>query len=903
MKNFTSILGVALATSLLVFELSAAAEIKSAYGPAGDYACGIEIVEKATAFKENRDFAGGEAFLAAQRAKGFQSREMTQCLEMATFALYREEKSKDAEMNAILKHVVDQGETTFWGTAALGWMHVRGINPISVYWPWRKGQLIAPETKIVYGVDQAFAREGHYVISITGEAPLKVTALTLVSTAGAETKLASARQLPRVTIFEADIAEPKSVSAIKIATEGENLPAGRIDIQLKLAKKRAAVNPERIEGIATDAAKYIRATVGEKTIEEIAAKDGGEKFLSRFLYDNDWMEQFAGSGPWSDDPHQGVNENLPNAALALKALDMLVFNDKDDFILGSNTGRNFATALALTHGYDKDDDWLVDVLSCYREWVKDGSLIPQAKYYDARQWREVLGFGQNAFLPVEALRWSHGFVAPLKDIHDYHSMCWQCSYRTYNCFGESVQGPFYYRAWEHRLHTQAGRYYVGGVCGGLSKFGSHIAAAHGVRTVTAGQPQHCAYVVWDYSKGRWDIAYSVTGHTVPHNTLGGIGFAAKTEQERYYSHPRRMEAERLRWRGEYEKAMRLVPGNWTAAVAWFNALNRQDASHGDWQHYCTTVRETFRDMPSEAYQLTLPYIRIMPSGPERIEFMRQALMMVVESPTDEVEEAYLEEIVLNPIKDIFRNEPEAVWSLFESALDGQSATRTFFRQAVNWGAANLITDEATTGRYLATIGRNVRKTGAKLDYREMLIKASRNADLGFFREVYALMDKCSPELKTTPNGRKWPSVKAGAQLLSADGMLMSSSTSPWDWPISYRDALNAEGHVELSSFHTGKETSPWGMVKLPGPAEVKAITIVNSGGGVNAERQLPLVVWASEDGKNFTRLATFRNVQPEWNLELTVPVKARYVKVGREPNAKTEYFHLHKILVYGKKLY
>lgn len=193
MKNFTSILGVALATSLLVFELSAAAEIKSAYGPAGDYACGIEIVEKATAFKENRDFAGGEAFLAAQRAKGFQSREMTQCLEMAMFALYREEKSKDAEMNAILKHVVDQGETTFWGTAALGWMHVRGINPISVYWPWRKGQLIAPETKIVYGVDQAFAREGHYVISITGEAPLKVTALTLVSTAGAETKLASAR--------------------------------------------------------------------------------------------------------------------------------------------------------------------------------------------------------------------------------------------------------------------------------------------------------------------------------------------------------------------------------------------------------------------------------------------------------------------------------------------------------------------------------------------------------------------------------------------------------------------------------------------------------------------------------------------------------------------------------------
>lgn len=902
MKSFNLLLGVSLAASFISLDLDAV-EIKSAYGPASDYACGIEIVEKANQFREQHDFAGGEKFLAAERAKGYTSREMTQCLEMATFALYREDKAKDAEMNVILNHVLELGETSFWGTAAMGWLHVRNLNPISLYWPWRKGQLTAPETTIVYGVDMAFARPGHYTISIIGDAPLKISALTLVPKAGAPIKLAPARMLPRVTIFEAELSAGNALSAIKVAAEGSDLPAGKIDVKLNLAKNRKQGVSENIVGIKSDAAKYIRATVGEKTIAEIAAKEGGVDFLRRFLNDNDWMEQFAGSGPWSDNPLQGVNENLPNAALALKALDMLVFNDKDDFILGTNPGRNFATALALTHGYDKDDDWLVDVLSCYREWMNDGSLIPQAKKYDTREWREVLGFGQNAFMPVDALRWSHDFIKPLKDIHDYHAMCWQCSYRTFNCFGESVQGPFYYRAWEHRLHTQSGRYFVGGVCGGLSKFGSHVAAAHGVRAVTAGQPQHCAYIVWDYAKGRWDIAYSVTGHTMPHNSLGGSGFAAKTEQERYYSHPRRMEAERLRWRGEYEKAMRLVPGNWTAAVAWFNALNRQDASHGDWQHYCQTVRETFRDMPSEAYQLTLPYVRIMPAGPERVEFMRQALMTVVESPTDEVEAAYFEELVLNPIKDIFRNEPDSIWSLFESALDGQSATKTFYRQAINWGAANLIKDDQSTTRYLATIGRSVRKTGAKLDYREMLITASRTGDLDFFHEVYALMDKCSPELQTTPNGLTWPTSKAGAQLLSKDGMLITSSTSPWDWPISYRDALNAEGHSELSSFHTLKEKAPWGMVKLPGPAEVKAITIVNSGGGVNAGRQLPLTVWTSEDGKNFTKLATFTEVKKEWNLELAVPVKARYVKVGRTPDAKTEFFHLHKILVYGKKLY
>lgn len=890
--------GVALISCSTLLSVSAA-KIESHYGPASDKACGIEIVEKATEFRQNNDFAGGEQYLRTEASvEGRTSVAWQQCLDMARFALYREDKSKDAEMDALLNRVLAKGETNFWGTAALGWLHVRGKEPITAYWPWRKGQLAAPETMIVYGVDKAFKDGGEYVISI--DSPIAVSAIELNDANGVLSRLTPTAS-GKTTEFSVKV-PAKTVVSMKLFVSGVANAAGEMKIVRKIAKERRSVAFNGLALPKSHAGYYIRRTVGEATIKAIGEKEGGVEFLQQFFSDNDWVEQFAGSGPWSCQSLQGMNENTQNAAKALLALDTLVANDVDNFILGTKIGRNFATALALNHGYDRDDDWLVEVLACYRAWSKDGSLVPMAKDYDTRQWREVLGFGQNSHLTIDDLKWCHNFTSDVP-VGDYGAMCWQCSYRTYNCFGESVQGPHYYRAWEHRMNTQEMRYYVGGVCGALSKFGSFVAASHGIRTTTAGQPQHCAYTLWDYAKNRWNIAYSVTGHTMPHNTLGGSGFAAVTEMERYYSHPRRMEAERLRWQGRYEQAMRLVPGNRMAAVAWYNRLVNEKGDTAAWNKYGAAVRETFRDMPSNAYQLYLPYLWKLPTRDERLAAAKAALETIVETNTDEVEAGYFEEIALNPLKDLFAKDEEAVWALFDSALEGQAATKTFYRQTVNWGATKLIVDDASTKRCMAAIGKSVRKSGAQIDYREMLVTAAKYGDIEMFRQVYDLLDKCSPELRTTADGRKWPTEKNGGVLISKDGMLMTSTTSGWDWPLSYRDALNAEGHVERNSFHTAREKAPWAQVKLPGPAEVKAITIVNSGAGGNIARQIPLVVWTSEDGKNFKELARFTTAQGEWEIQLAQPIKASYVRVGRVPDAKTEVFHLHKILVYGKNLY
>lgn len=881
MKN-NLVFGFATALSLASATAFAQVKFSPTCVPSSVYAAGIEDVAKLSEYRKDGKLAEGEAFLNSLRGP-------EQFLSMARFALYRDDKTKTDEMNALLKRVVEADETSFWGTAALGLLRMRGASPVTLYWPWKKSDLKKGENTIVYGVDYAFRKSGHYSISVKGE--VKISAIELKDNAGGSVRL----KLP----CEFDLAEGLVYKAVTLFVDEPG--DGDLYIRRHGLKPRAKAKNAVFAGADGVAAKYILDIVDKKTIDEILENERGADFLRRFFADKEWTEQFAGSGPWGCQSRQGMDLNTSAAASALKALDLIVWND-DGSVFTDKSARAVATALSLNHGATHDGEWIVEVYKLYRDWLKDGSLIPEAKNYDVREWREVVGFGQNVYLTPEDYAWSHAFVRSVKP-EECGALCWQCSYRLFNCFGDSIHGPDYYKPWEHRLLLQEERYYVGGVCGSLSKFGSLIAATHGVKSFTAGQPAHCAYMLWDYAKNRWNIAYSVTGHTMPHNSLGGSTFAAACEQQRYFAHPDRMEAERLRWQGKYEEAMRKVPGNWCAAIAWFDKLERGKASAAEYDRYAKAVLETFSEMPSEGYQLYLPYLAKLSANAARVEAAEKALLTFKESPTDEVEAAYFDEIALKPLMSLFDKDPEARWRLFSAALDGQAGTKTFYRQAINWASSNLITDDVSMRKFIRVVGASVEKTGEAIDYREMLVAASQKGDIEMFRQVYALMDKCSPELRTKRTGKTWPKEKSGAKLLSCDGVLMTSTTSPWDWPLSYRDALAAEDYEEGNTFHTARESAPWGMVKLPGPAEIKAITVVNSGAGQNRSRQIPLSVWTSEDGKNFTLLSTFTKVQDEWMVELVAPVKARYVKVGRTPDDRNEVFHLHKILVYGKKLY
>lgn len=641
---------------------------------------------------------------------------------------------------------------------------------------------------------------------------------------------------------------------------------------------------------------YITRVVGEKTIDEISKKEGGKKFLNNFFTNREWMEAFAGSGRPG-----GTASKFFSYGEALKALDLLVWNDRNDFI-SSTVGRKIATALALDHGGDWSEEKLVECMDCYREWDKNGTLHDSAYDLDTWGWREVLTMGQNSPLTIDDLRWIHNYAtcpAPR-----YGGVCWTCSYRLNNCFGASVHGPQYYQPWQHCWNTQELRFRVGGVCGALSKFGSHCAASHGIRSFTAGQPGHCAFMLWDFKKDRWGQAYSVTSHTGAHFTLGGEGWPSLEEQNRYYSNPKRMDAEYLRWKGDYAGAMELVPGNWNAAEDWIDELERHPDAAG-WEKLAKALRTTFAKEPCQGWQLYNRYLKSFNvNQAARIEEAKKGLMAFVENDAETYEPMYYDERVLMPLVELLGGGSEMIWKLFPTMLDGQAVSKNYYPSVINWASGELMKDPASSKRFLKIVGASAIKSKRTLDYSGMIRTASDSGDVQMFHQVYMLLDKLAPNLAPKIDGRPYPEEDYGFPLLSKHGLLRISKSSEWDTPICYRNVIDAPQYVGGNGFHTGKEEAPWGEVVLPGDCEISGVTIVNSGGGQNGGRQVPLEVSISTDGGNFTKIWSSQEVQNEWRVQLPSPVVAKYIRVGRTKNPdRKEVFHLHKILVYGKKLY
>ena len=641
---------------------------------------------------------------------------------------------------------------------------------------------------------------------------------------------------------------------------------------------------------------YIMREVGTQTLKDIGEKEGGKAFLEKFFKDQDWMEQFAGSGKVGGITAYGVTAT-PSMSQSLMALDLLYWNDKGGWG-DTKTGRNCLTSLALNHAHDFSDEKLVEIAECYREWDRNGTLHSASKNMDVREWREVTNFGQNAELDVESLRWIHDFATVPGS--KYSGLPWECSYRLKNCFGASVHGPDYYRPWYHRWNMQEMRYRVGGVCGALSKFGSHGAEAHGIRSYTAGQPGHCAYMLWNFGENRWDHAYSVTGHTMAHFVLSDEHrFAASEEQDRYYSNPRRMDAEFLRWKGEYKKSMQACNNNWQAATEWMNNLKSKE----EWDDFGATVRATFSDAPCLGWNLYRKYLKSMGGDkPRMLAAAKLGLAEMKECTAKTVEPIYLDETILDPLAELFGNDKNALWEIFQSALDGYAGSPTFFRQTINWGSVKLMNSPEDTKRYLLTVAAAAKKHKCDLDYAGMILSASKAGDITTFKQVYRLMDKLSPKDAAKATGKSFPKQDYGGDLLSEDGLLQTSSTCGYDSPTRYRNALNAEDFADMSAFHTDKGKEVWAQVLLPGESSIMGVTVVDRASGYNATRQVPMEILISSDGVAWEKVGGAD--QPKGEFKFNVGgKKAKYVRVARVKDAKEEVFHLHKILVYGKKLY
>ena len=246
-----------------------------------------------------------------------------------------------------------------------------------------------------------------------------------------------------------------------------------------------------------------------------------------------------------------------------------------------------------------------------------------------------------------------------------------------------------------------------------------------------------------------------------------------------------------------------------------------------------------------------------------------------------------------------------VASVLKAMLLAQYGTKDYFSQTLGWGGDVMMGDKTLFARYVKTLDEVVAeksKSGdaKSLDFNPLMLSASKSGNIEAFRQMASLQDRLEPY---KDGGKPYPSSDFGGQLVSAEGLLKTSSTGGWDVPKNYARCIDATP-CGGNGFHTEKEAAPWAAVTLPGPVEVKGVLVENRGPAHNRQRQVPLEIQVSDDGSSWRTVHSESEARETYRINLGTSVpRANHVRVQRAPGEKDEVFHLNKILIYGKKLY
>ena len=836
-----------------------------------EYEC-INMVDKVTSERkkaeENHDSSPAEAAKIVEAIKRVPQKHFTanqrQCVKIMEYALTgRTDKPLKPQEKKLLQDAFDMGRETLWGQYAMGRLIMDGEKI---------------ESK---GLPRAKVRER--------------------PTGGASR---AAFPLEKAT---------RAVSSLK--------PSGNFTEEQKLA-------------VAQYAALRL---IGEKGWNELVARPGSSQFVKAFLSDRQWLEDFAWSGTFpanSSDAWCAAGTGPGDGARAVLALESLVYQDGGKWApfangkYADNAGRRFMTALAITYP-DKDEAWLADVLDAYRATALAGRLHRSAYSQPVWLWRFAVHQGHGtASSDNMAAQQRHldGFVnLPFRE---YGGACWMIQYRTYNCFGDSVQGPLYYKPWEVAGEWPKRRYsqIVGGVCGELSKFGSATANAHGLPATTAGQPAHCAYTR-RLTDGSWQVDYSVTGHSQMHMCFWNRHpwqYSDALEGTYAGDREKRLAADRLLALAalaeerkapaeEVEKFFQKACGAWrTHYGAWLDYgswVSRTGASLDTmhvWARGCArgmknTGRQPLWDILTPYFERLAKERGVQALADNLVEFAP----LLRQSERKIQEESDFGEMLKKWTAPL-GGDTSLLVPVLKAMLSAQYGTPNYFSQTLGWGGDAMMGDQGKSRLFVKTIGDVMSEKAAggekaKLDFAPLILAASRANNLESFRQIAALQDKLEP---FSGKGKPYPESDFGGKLLSSEGLLRTSSTTSWDHPEGYARGLDATPIGGNAAFHTDREKSPWALVMLKGPSEILGVLVVNGGGGQNRPRQVPIEVEVSEDGETWRGVFRSEEVREEYRADLrNLKPRARYVRVRRTPDAKNEFFHLHKILVYGRKLY
>ncbi len=646
--------------------------------------------------------------------------------------------------------------------------------------------------------------------------------------------------------------------------------------------------------------------------EALDSTTGAAKLLQQVTNNLDWMEQIAYTGECI----------RPGRAMAILAA--IAKSDKN--LAYKKMEREIATATAV-------------------EWAKSGwnfnKALARADFY-TKHWkndrlhtefdtvpfwmrRMICGSkGDNPYGEVESLQWQLDNVN--LPTGRYAGCCWQCGYIRDNLFGDSIHGPMYYNAYGDIYGNNAARrtFEVGGVCGALSHFGAFAAIANGIPAMTAGEPGHCAYIV--FSNNKWTPGYSLSWKRGLHwqvwkgiHKYASLHMATELYSPEQQGKTQLSDACRTLGKlyaaaGDKDKALSCLttaveeqPLNYPAWVDYANFLAEQmpeDAAA--WKQLntsaCTILAPLYPEMAAELMKL-----HVYP-GLQKLKLPAAELMECFAAfwkPLHEMgPDRWDIEALCNAQRDTLKSTGEdatkSALALFEMVL-GECANKEKYASVIlSWGngIASGMKPEVQQQFLKATLTGLSKGGSMKADARdkmlgEALAGAAKMRDLSSFQAIGKMLSE-KYRKNRLPKWEPFPGK------LASQGGLLYTSTSAHDTPAERWGVMEPFG----GRFHTASEVNPWVVVQMPKTVYITGVVAISTAGH-NNRRLHDMKVQYSESGRDddwhdagaFPAPST-KEIN-RLDLQQSKP-RARFIRIIRGGNGK-DVFHLNGIFVYGEQ--
>lgn len=567
--------------------------------------------------------------------------------------------------------------------------------------------------------------------------------------------------------------------------------------------------------------------------------------------------------------------------------------------------RSMATACALAFGMTKVK---VDVMSARFDYYRDSheAGLLNACYAELSTWeRRFLARGcQWGFLAeAESLSFLRDTITWPRA--QYTRACWQAPYRSFNCLGDTVQGPEYYRPFRGSFAAAPQMVItVGGVCGALSNLGASAAMANGIPAATMGEPGHCAYTV-KIDENTWQPAYSLSWKRSLHTSFYSNSWPGLMLTEACYSDAAAVaKSGDLARRAHAEEAGGdLAKSDWL----WGQALKAHGLNLDLWEQWAAFGERTDQ-------------------GPEWWRTFHDALLKGLgehEEPTwsllsrrvypkliKGLDAPARRQLFMDWVRELeawgggrWNVEGAWGWMLKELANSQHAelirgigsevlASSDFGPPYVSWLLTRYTPESPEWDSILADVVKAAR-TGEEAHAtlrqlaRKVLPDAAERGDVLTFQTI----GKATARL-SQPQSMEGLEPFEG-ELLSEGGLLhVSGRGNRWDSPEHHWGVLGEQG----GACHTDNGAS-FIAVRLEHHAKLSGLVIQNRKGG-NMWRAGGSRVEISTDGKEWQQIGTLQGTKPIYRVDLTDgDHSGTWVRIIKDTNC----LHLRRFLVYGQR--